>query len=712
MVGRVCAGLSACSPAATVAGLLAVSTGIAVFVLASTVFEYHSTNHDEAVYLQQAAMLLEGQLELAAGPLADAFRPWFFVDDGGSLYPKYSPVPAALYAISMAFAGEPRVTLAVVAGANTGLVYLLGAAVADRRVGVVAALLFALSPMMLLTSATFLPYAPTTLFNLVFAVAYLRGHRTGARRWAVVAGVATGLAFFARPYTAVLFALPFVAHAGYTVLTALSRDGLRPLPDPAVRQALTAVFGLGFVALTLAYNARLTGDPLLFPYEAFAPMDGPGFGRRRILGHSIEYTPGVALEANGYVLWYLLTRWIAGGLLGAGLALTGVGVLLTAWRRQSAGDAGESSTDGGSSTESELGCTPGFLLAGLFVTVPLGNLFFWGNYNVLATLSDPTNGLVSQFGPFYHFDLLAPIAVFGALALVAGCRRFAPALASGLGGRPARASLVGLVATLLLVGAVSTVLVATPLERNAAHTEKYEQAYEPIESATFENDLVFVPTPYGDWQNHPFQVLRNDPEFDGPVVYALDREPAGDFEVIDAYPDRDVHRYTYRGEWTPDADERVQPKLEPLSVRRGETLDAEAVVGVPDNVASAQVRLLTESDDRIGYNIPDPGETVTVSWSLDADGATLTQVSESVSLAETDTAVLRITLVQPDGSTLTYRQEATVRTTGDTVEVVWPPERTVCPLTTDCGRDGTYLPDRPEIQFDGVFFDVRIESAE
>jgi hypothetical protein len=69
-----------------------------------------------------------------------------------------------------------------------------------------------------------------------------------------------------------------------------------------------------------------------------------------------------------------------------------------------------------------------------------------------------------------------------------------------------------------------------------------------------------------------------------------------------------------------------------------------------------------------------------------------------------------VTLVQPDGSTLTYRQEASVRATGETVEVIWPPERTVCPLTTDCGREGTYIPDRPDLHFDGVFFDVALES--
>ena len=43
------------------AALIAVLAGVAVFLIATEVFPYHSSNHDEGVYLQQASMLLEGQ---------------------------------------------------------------------------------------------------------------------------------------------------------------------------------------------------------------------------------------------------------------------------------------------------------------------------------------------------------------------------------------------------------------------------------------------------------------------------------------------------------------------------------------------------------------------------------------------------------------------------------------------------------------------------
>ena len=681
-----------------VAALVALLAGIVVFVIASTVFEYHSSNHDEAVYLVQAAMLLEGQLELHAGELAAAFRPWFFVEDGGRLYPKYAPVPAAMYAVSMALFGEPRVTLAVVAAGNTALVSALGSMVFDRRVGLVAAVLFAASPLALVTSSVFLPYAPTTLLNLLFAVAYLYSVREESFVGAAMAGVAIGVAFFARPLTAVLFAAPFILHALYSVGRALHEEWRERVPETALRHGLTAAFGILFVGVTFAYNYRMTGSLLTFPYEAFAPLDGPGFGYREILDHSVEYTPRRALRANGYVLWYLVTRWFVAGSIGTLLALTGGLLAARRWR-----DGASVSADDASFER-----TGGLLFGGLFLTVPLGNVFFWGNFNILATFGDPTDGLISQFGPFYHFDLLVPLSLFAAVAVVA-CWRYLRTTLDSHPSRSARALLVTLVlVAVLMFAAANASVAAAPLERNAAYTDKYDRAYDPIQTAEFDDALVFIPTPYGDWQNHPFQVLRNDPGFDGRAVYALDQDSAANFAVIDAYPDRTYYRYTYRGEWTPNAAQHVEPKLEPLTVYRGPQFETETVVGVPERVERARVRL--ESDGATAeYSVADPGESLTVPWSLDGDRVRLDEsATESLAVDDTDTVVVLVTLVEPSGATLTYRQEVTVRTTGDTVDVVWPPKRSVCTLVTDCGREGTYIPDSPEAYPDGISFETRV----
>ncbi|MFW6321428.1 MAG: glycosyltransferase family 39 protein [Halohasta sp.] len=701
---------------------VAALSGFVVLFIASVVFRYHSTNHDEGVYLMQAAMLLEGRLFLEAGELADAFRPWFFIEDDGRLYSKYTPVPAAMYAVSMALFGEPRVTLALVAAGSTGLVYRLGAMTVDRRVGIVAAAVFAAAPMTLLTSSVFLPYAPTTFLNLAFAVAYLHGVRTGSTRAAAAAGIAIGLAFFARPYTAVLFAAPFICHALWTIGRSLRREGLPigrgslrfgSLPNPVRRNTLTALGGLAFVGLTLAYNAVLTGSPLEFPYQVFAPRDGPGFGEREILDHSVDYTLPLAVEANSYALQYLGTRWFTGGLVGIAAAAVGIAVVIRRWRWSGR----------------RVDPTTGALLAALFVSVPLGNLAFWGNYNMLATLDDPTNGLVAHFGPFYYFDLLVPLSVFAAVGFVAGWRRLRDSrpvdrLAPLFGANARRRlAMAAVVLCVLAVGGANAALLADPLEENTEPTEKFASTYEPIQEADFDEALVFMPDPYGPWQNHPFQWIRNDPGLDGEAVYALDRDPAGDFAVVDAYPDRNYYRYGYRGEWTPNPDDYVSPKLEALDVRGGESLAAESTVGIPNRISRATVRLETD-DAETSYDLSTPTENVSVDWTLTDGEARLDRVStgdrtesingtdaDPIEIDETDEVRLLVTLVDPEGSSFTYRQEAAVRSTDDGVEAIWPPERTVCSLTTRCGSEGTYLPDDPDAHPSWVDFETRLRAA-
>ncbi|MFB6136481.1 MAG: glycosyltransferase family 39 protein, partial [Halobacteriaceae archaeon] len=313
------------------AALAAVAAAL-VFAVSVRLFPYHSLNHDEAVYLQQAAMLLDGRVNLYP-PVRGAFRPWFFVADGARLYPKYAPVPAAAFALGEAAAGTYRLSLAAVAGGNVLACYAVTREAFDRRTGLLAAAFLVASPLFVLDSTVFLPYAPTALLNWTFALAYLRAARTRSRRWAALAGAAVGLAFFSRPFTAVLFAAPFVAHAGYELaVTGGDREAV-------ARQGVVAALGLAGVAVALGYNALVTGSPWLFPYEAFAPRDGIGFGHREILGYAREYTPALAVRANAEAVSLLFGRWVAGGALGASLAALGAALALRVesvrWRRHS-----------------------------------------------------------------------------------------------------------------------------------------------------------------------------------------------------------------------------------------------------------------------------------------------------------------------------------------------------------------------------------------
>jgi hypothetical protein len=724
--------------------------GVVVFLVAAGLFPYHSINHDEGVYLQQAQLLLEGRLGMAPA-VPEAVRPWFFVDDGGYLYPKYAPVPAAVFAVGELLGGY-RVALALVAAGALWLTYALGAAAFDRRTGALSAGLLLVTPTFLITSAVFLPYAPTTLLNLVFAAAYVRAARREGREavgYALLAGTAIGLAFFGRPYTAVLFAAPFVVHALWTLVRTLRGREWGPLRSLVVRHGATAAVGVAFVGVLLAYNARLTGSPLSFPFEVFAPTDGLGFGYHRILQHEVVYTPELAVRANAHLLWEFATRWSAVPPVGALLFAVGVGRLL--YGRVRGGPStdvpdgvGELASDGGSgeldgeseaadgdsdATAPATGLPPRHLrwiLAGVFASVVLGNLYFWGNYNVMADLPDPTDGFIAGFGPIYHFDALVPLAIFGAsgaLAVWGWVRR-------GIRDRvdsPARrrAALAVLLVCAAGVGAAADYRALDgPVAGHAEYTERYAQAYEPIERADFEDDLVFVPAAYGGWLNHPFQSLRNDPGpgggLEGPVVYALDRDTGGDFETLSAFPERTPYRYIYRGRWTPDAEDRVIPTLYPLAVREGESLTVRTEVSTPPRASSGSVRIAVDGESATEL-LYDPGETVVVRWRLTPEGTRLHSVrangsavevaNETVALPGPREVALAITFSTPDGATVTYRQELDVRPHEGRVQAIWPPERSVCRIVTDCGLRGTYLPEEPGVHRDWVRMNTTIVGS-
>ncbi|MFB6200828.1 MAG: glycosyltransferase family 39 protein, partial [Halorhabdus sp.] len=653
---------------------IALLGGVAVWVVSTTLFPYHSLNHDEGVYLQQAAMLLEGQLTLSS-PVEGVFRPWFFVESDAGMYPKYAPVPAAMFALGEVVFGY-RLALPAIGTGILALVAGVGREVFDRRTGLVASLFVLASPLFLIDASVFLPYAPTTLLNLAFAYAYLRADRTDSRPWATAAGAAIGLAFFARPFTAVLFAAPFVGHALWT----LARDPRAAL----ARQGATAGLGLAGVALALAYNDVLTGSPWRFPYQAFAPRDGLGFGHRTILNHAVEYTPRLAIETNQKVLAAFAGRWIAGGIAGATLATVGFAV------------AARRDLDARQAT-----------LAGLGIAIPLGNLYFWGNYNVLGSLDHAGDGLIAALGPYYHFDLLVPTGMFAAVAVVTGLERLRTVLSSRFDRRRTVAGVaaVALVGT-LVIGGVTAGQAADPVERNQQVTDTYERAYAPFEPRPPTDAVVLVPTPYGPWLNHPFQALRNDPGYDGRTVYAMDDRP---FAVAEAFPDRDLYRFGYRGVWNPLGESPEFARLQRLQERTGETVTLETRVGLPSGVTSATVTVEV-GDDTAHYVASEAMNTLSFELSIENDTVTVTGPIDPVS-GETlslDGETVEVTVFADDGiSGFAYRLSLPVDGEDGRVRALTPRVE-YCLDARACGGAATYV---PEASPDGVFVRTELRAT-
>lgn len=684
----------AATRADAVALLLTVAAAVVTALVATRLFPYHTPNHDEAVYLQQAAMLLDGRLFLDP-PAAESFRPWFFARTAdGSLYPKYAPVPAAMFAVGTLLGG-PRLALVGIAAAVVALTHLTVREAFDARHGAVAAGFLLASPLFVAQTGVFLPYAATTLWNLLFAFAYLRADRTGSVPWAAVAGVAVAVAFFSRPYTATLFAAPFVAHAAWRIVDIDSTERtVAGRLDRAVlaRNLVTAGLGCLGVAVALAYNAVITGDPLVFPYAAFAPEDGLGFGRREILGYGVSYTPALALAANARVLAAFLTDWVAGGPVGSLIAAVGVGLVAA---RAVAPESADSRR---------------FALAGLALSVPLGNVFFWGNLNVLGTLATPGDGLISLLGPYYHFDLLVPTAAFAARALIVGGGRLTAVVRDRV---PSERRSAALLAAIAVVSAATFAVPAAtamrePVERNAAVTAAYEEAYEPFEERSFDDALVFLPAPYGDWLNHPFQPLRNDPGYDGDAVYALRKNQ---FAVVDAFPDRRLYRYTYRGDWAPTTGATVEPRLQRVRHVSGDGVRVDAALGVPTDAQSVSVRLESANGSAL-FAVDETPDSLPLSLTV-ADGrATLdgpiSPVGDDAVVPVTGRETLELEVYVSTGGTdaFSYRLDVPVLVEGDGVRALTPYAE-VCATPRLCGGQAAYI---PRTAVDGVSVELSVTA--
>lgn len=657
---------------------LALLGGLAVWWISTQVFPYHSLNHDEAVYLQQAAMLLEGQLNLWP-PVDDVFRPWFFVEDGDRLYPKYSPVPAAIFALGRVF-GDYRLALVAVTVGNLSLVSAVVREVFDRSTGLIAAAFVLASPLFLLDSSVFLSYAPTTLFNLAFAYSYFRADRSTDRRWPLAAGAAIGIAFFARPYTAVLFASPFIAHAGWRMWTGDL--------DVIVQNGLIAGVGLVGVGLTLGYNAAMTGSPWLFPYQAFAPLDGLGFGRREILAHDVDYTLELALRSNQRVATQFFTEWIAGGLVGLGVAIYGVGHTIS--RGLSAREA---------------------VLGGLFASVLLGNLYFWGNFNILGDITRPGDGLIAVLGPYYHFDLLLPTATFAAVGIAAIVEHLGQVVSHRT--RVSSPRLVATIAVVLLIVGSGGVVTAQHLDdrvgENMDATAVYEVAYEPFDGGPPSNALVFLPTPYGDWLNHPFQTLRNEPGFDGQTVYAMDERP---FDLIETYPDRRLFRYTYRGTWAPFQGSPRAARLKRLQVIRGQAIHLDSTIGIPDGAIGVTARLAVD-DQAVYHTASAVNESLDLRVTMGDGLARLTgdfgsHDGDVIEIAGRETIHLTVFVDYGLGGGFSYRYELPIESADGSLRALSPRVR-YCRAAMACGPEAAFI---PEALPDGISVQTELVSEQ
>jgi 4-amino-4-deoxy-L-arabinose transferase-like glycosyltransferase len=504
-------------------------------------FPFLSNDHDEAVYLLQANALEHGHLFPRAPSNPDAFLPWLTVQEGHHYVPKYAPVFPAMLAIAKWLFTSERMALALIAAGVIVMTYLLATEILeDRRQAALASVFMLLTPLFIVQSATFLPYSTGLLLLASFAYLLLRGLRLGQARWLVLSGFVLGLAFFARPYDAIVFTLPLALY----VLVRYRKE---------VSGLLKRV---GWVTLGLippmiavaAFNNAATGSSLSSPFSLIDSRDTIGFGERSMdpRNQAVRYTPGLGWTGlSRHVM--LSAFWVFGGLV-----LIGCGLFFLSrqrWRGRPA------------------------WFGAIALALPVGYLFFWGTYGAAVW------GAPWYLGPYYYMPIFAPLIILGTGGFVYFLREF---------GKVAKWTLVGM---LLL----STFVTAQAMVKNWGYSQDDRRLNTALANADLHDALVFLPGFYGPRILHPFATARNNWNVSGDVIYAVNRTESENASVVTDFPSRKAYVVEIKGQYRdhPSFDTHLTSTLTELTLLRGKTVEIAVDFKNPVNRSIISVALTT-----------------------------------------------------------------------------------------------------------------------
>lgn len=282
------------SPRAFELGAAIVVTILAAF-FAQYCFSRLIFTGDEMAQRWHARMLLAGRLFLQPETHREFFSTAEVLDEHGRWFSQFPIGGPAVIAAGMAL-GVPWLVNPVLAGLTAANLHRFLRRAYDDVTARAATVLFALSPFVLIMSASELNHVATlALVTLALAELPLWSGSDDARvirRSGVVIGLANGGAIAVRPLDGGLVALvigAFQLHASW-------RDRSR-------RASLMWQIASGAlpIALLLWCNARTTGSPLLFGYDALnGAAHRPGF---HVDPLGVQHTPLRALAiTSGYVM--------------------------------------------------------------------------------------------------------------------------------------------------------------------------------------------------------------------------------------------------------------------------------------------------------------------------------------------------------------------------------------------------------------------------
>jgi len=305
--------------------------------------------HDEFSYLFQAETFLAGQWSFFSEPSVPRVFDQMHVFNEGRFASRYFP-GTGLWMAPFVATGNPWLGHQLATALICMLVFAIGRELSCNGVGLVAGLLAALSPGLVLFGNLLLAHQPTLLGLCLFIYTFLKMTRVLAESisgeeeqsapdsekigganwfslrktdWICISGYSLMFAMLCRPMTAAGVALPF----GIWIFVWLIRNGLR-----ARRTAVAVLTGYGIPLLLgfgiiVVHNKLITGQAFKTPYQLYTELLTP----RHMYGFdNVKRAEPFILE-NGHRVLNHYDRWAVN--LDAELAVKNVGMrFLASWQ--------------------------------------------------------------------------------------------------------------------------------------------------------------------------------------------------------------------------------------------------------------------------------------------------------------------------------------------------------------------------------------------
>ncbi len=336
---------------------LAVITFSALAAVALKAFDGIPHIDDEQAYLFQAKIFAEGHMWAPVPAAQEFFEHWHIIMDGNRWFGKYPPLYPAILSLGLRL-NSPWAVNALL-GAITGwFIFLTAKKLHSRECGVTAWLLALSSPFYLTVGGSMMSHMTVALFTVMAVYCMLAAAENEHSGVFMAAGICLGLAFLARPYTALLVSVP-------VLLFAVSETaGLRPR-----RRAARALFAFAagmvpLVILGMCWNyVHLEGRG--FPlglYKLYDATDTLGFGPLKGAGQRLTWGTWGHTPAKGLRSLYAYLEHTSYFFLGWPRRLSLAFVLygLFCGRRD----------------------RRKLLLAGLFIALAAGHYFYWATEHV------------------------------------------------------------------------------------------------------------------------------------------------------------------------------------------------------------------------------------------------------------------------------------------------------------------------------------------